>query len=184
MRRAVILLPLLLLGGCSCQRHGDDSTPPPAPPTADAPVAATDHAPATATALAAAPLAALSAVAAGADDESTVVRDYFNALMRGDRATADAFWSGGQPVSRADDAVLRRLADHPEQADVRSLRMDSDLPIARDDAQPSSLREVPVRIRVVTGERTLRFQGWYRLQPRADGSAWEIHGASLHPVLD
>ncbi|MET4616986.1 hypothetical protein ABIA71_002566 [Stenotrophomonas sp. 2619] len=183
MRRAVILLPLLLLGGCSCQRHSDDSSTPPAPPAADAPaVAATDDTPATA--LAAAPVAALSAVAAGADDESTVVRDYVNALMRGDRATADAFWSGGQPASRADDAVLRRLADHPEQADVRSLRMDSELPIARDEAQPSRLRDVPVRIRVVTGERTLRFQGWYRLQPRADGSGWEIHGASLQPVLD
>jgi len=183
MRRAVILLPLLLLGGCSCQRHSDDSSTPPAPPAADAPaVAATDDTPATA--LAATPVAALSAVAAGADDESTVVRDYVNALMRGDRATADAFWSGGQPASRADDAVLRRLADHPEQADVRSLRMDSELPIARDDAQPSRLRDVPVRIRVVTGERTLRFQGWYRLQPRADGSGWEIHGASLQPVLD
>lgn len=183
MRRAVILLPLLLLGGCSCQRHGDDSTLPPAPPAADAHTADTDHAPA-ATALAAAPLAPLSAVAAGADDESTVVRNYFNTLMRGDRATADAFWSGGQPTSHADDAALRRLADHRGQADVRSVRMDSDPPIARDDAQPSRLREVPVRIRVVTGERTVRFKGGYRLQPRADGSGWEIHGASLQPVLD
>lgn len=184
MRRAVFLLPLLLFGGCSCQRHADDTGAAPVPPAAAAAGEPAPLDPARDAALVPAPVAALTAVAADADDEGTVVRDYFNALMRGDRTTADAFWNGGQPAARADDAVLRRLAEQPGQADVRSLRMDSEAPIARDDAQPSRLREVPVRIRVVTGERTLRFEGWYRLQPRADGSGWEIHGASLQPVLD
>jgi hypothetical protein len=46
------------------------------------------------------------------------------------------------------------------------------------------LREVPVRIRAMTANGPLNYQGWYRLQPRADGSGWEIHGASVHPVLD
>jgi len=119
MRRAVILLPLLL-GGCSCERH----------------------------------------------------------------PAADAFWSGGRTASHADDAVLRQLLSQPEPSRVLSLRMDTEVPIARDQAQPSRLREVPVRIRVMTADGPLRYQGGYRLQPRPDASGWEIHGASVQPVLD
>lgn len=181
MRRAVILLPLLL-GGCSCERH----------PAADAPgaaaTAATAGAEATGSTNAAtvAPLAPapLSAVAAGAEDEGIVVRHYLNALARGDHAAADAFWSGGRTASHADDAVLRQLLSQPEPSRVLSLRMDTEVPIARDQAQPSRLREVPVRIRVMTADGPLRYQGGYRLQPRPDASGWEIHGASVHPVLD
>ncbi len=183
MRRAVILLPLLL-AGCSCERH----------PAADAPGAAATAASGTAGAEAAdstdaaivAPLAPapLSAVAAGAEDEGIVVRHYLNALARGDHAAADAFWSGGRTASHADDAVLRQLLSQPEPSRVLSLRMDTEVPIARDQAQPSRLREVPVRIRVMTADGPLRYQGGYRLQPRPDASGWEIHGASLQPVLD
>jgi len=183
MRRAVILLPLLL-GGCSCERH----------PATDAPGAAATAASGTAGAEAAgstdaatvAPLAPapLSAVAAGAEDEGIVVRHYLNALARGDHAAADAFWSGGRTASHADDAVLRQLLSQPEPSRVLSLRMDTEVPIARDQAQPSRLREVPVRIRVMTADGPLRYQGGYRLQPRPDASGWEIHGASLQPVLD
>jgi len=183
MRRAVILLPLLL-GGCSCERH----------PAADAPGAAATAASGTAGAEATgstgaatvAPLgpAPLSAVAAGAENEGIVVRHYLNALARGDHAAADAFWSGGRTASHADDAVLRQLLSQPEPSRVLSLRMDTEVPIARDQAQPSRLREVPVRIRVMTADGPLRYQGGYRLQPRPDASGWEIHGASLQPVLD
>ncbi|WP_369969381.1 hypothetical protein AB8E26_02425 [Stenotrophomonas rhizophila] len=181
MRRAVILLPLLL-GGCSCERH----------PAADAPGAAATAATAVAEATGStdaatvAPLgpAPLSAVAAGAEDEGIVVRHYLNALARGDHAAADAFWSGGRTASHADDAVLRQLLSQPEPSRVLSLRMDIEVPIARDQAQPSRLREVPVRIRVMTADGPLRYQGGYRLQPRPDASGWEIHGASVQPVLD
>lgn len=181
MRRAVILLPLLP-GGCSCERH----------PAADAPgaaaTAATAGAEATGSTNAAtvAPLAPapLRAVAAGAEDEGIVVRHYLNALARGDHAAADAFWSGGRTASHADDAVLRQLLSQPEPSRVLSLRMDTEVPIARDQAQPSRLREVPVRIRVMTADGPLRYQGGYRLQPRPDASGWEIHGASVQPVLD
>ncbi len=181
MRRAVILLPLLL-GGCSCERH----------PAADAPGAAATAATAVAEATGStdaatvAPLAPapLSAVAAGAEDEGIVVRHYLNALARGDHAAADAFWSGGRTASHADDAVLRQLLSQPEPSRVLSLRMDTEVPIARDQAQPSRLREVPVRIRVMTADGPLRYQGGYRLQPRPDASGWEIHGASVQPVLD
>ena len=184
MRPAMILLPLLLLGGCSCQRHADDGGTPGAAAAADgkraAPTAAGDGN----AALAAIAVPVLSAVPAGADDEATVVRHYFNALARGDRAAADALWTGGRVSTRADDAALRALIQQSGIPKVHSLRLDSDAPIARDTAQPSRLREVPVRIRAVTAEGTLRYTGWYRLQPRADGSGWEIHGASLQPQLD
>lgn len=181
MRRAVILLPLLL-GGCSCERH----------PAADAPGAAAtaatagDEATGSTDVATVAPLAPapLSAVAAGAEDEGIVVRHYLNALARGDHAAADAFWSGGRTASHADDAVLRQLLSQPEPSRVLSLRMDTEVPIARDQVQPSRLREVPVRIRVMTADGPLRYQGGYRLQPRPDASGWEIHGASVQPVLD
>jgi hypothetical protein len=178
MRRAVILLPLLLLGGCSCQRHADDagSAQADAPPHAPASAAADD---AKAGALAAMAPGVLSAVPPDAADESTVVRNYFNAVMRRDHAAAAALWSGG--AAGRDDAALHDLMQLPG---VRGIRMDSDVPIARDTAQPSRLREVPVTIRVTTAERIVRYTGWYRLQPRADDSGWEIHGASLQPVLD
>lgn len=176
MRRALILLPFLLLGGCSCQRHADDAGSADAEATtrAAAPAAA-DQAGA---AVAMAP-AILSAVPPDAADESTVVRNYFNAVMRGDHAAAEALWSGG--VAGRDDAALHGLMQLPG---VRGIRLESDVPIARDSAQPSRLREVPVTIRVTTADRIVRYNGWYRLQPRADGSGWEIHGASLQPVLD
>lgn len=183
MRRAVILLPLLL-GGCSCERHPAPDAPG---ATATAP-SGTAAAQATgspdATALAALAPAPLSAVAPGAEDEVRVVRNYLNALARGDLAAADASWRGGRTASHADDAVLRTLIGQPEQSQILSLRMDTQTPIARDQAQPSRLREVPVRIRVMTADGPLNYQGWYRLQPRVDGSGWEIHGASVHPVLD
>jgi len=183
MRRAVILLPLLL-AGCSCERHPAAH----APGAAATAVSGTAGAEATGSTDAAtvAPLvpAPLSAVAAGAEEEGTVVRHYLNALARGDHAAADAFWSGGRTASHADDAVLRQLLSQPEPSPVLSLRMDTEVPIARDQAQPSRLREVPVRIRVMTADGTLRYQGGYRLQPRPDASGWEIHGASLQPMLD
>ena len=109
MRPAMILLPLLLLGGCSCQRHADDGGTHGAAAAADgkraAPTAAGDGN----AALAAIAVPVLSAVPAGADDEATVVRHYFNALARGDRAAADALWTGGRVSTRADDAALRAL---------------------------------------------------------------------------
>ncbi|MCC7634574.1 hypothetical protein [Stenotrophomonas rhizophila] len=177
MRCAVFVLPLLLLGGCSCQRHSNDDGAAADDQAAAAAVAAAP-AGSVAQGLAGSSAPPSSAVASGAADEPTVVRQYFNTLMTGDRAAADAFWSGSRTSARPDDIALRELPG------LLGLRMETDPPIARDDAQPSRLREVPVRIRARTAEGTLRYHGWYRLQPRADGSGWEIHGASLQPTLD
>ncbi len=175
MRRVLLLLPLLL-GGCSCQpesaRTADDRPPPQdvsaaANPVPDTRAGVAGHA---------AP-AVLSAVAPGAVDETTTVRNYINVLLRPDRAASDAFWSGGSAGPRPDDQVLRGIPD------LRTLRVDTEQPVARDSAVPSRLREVPFRVRAVTTADTFFYEGWYRVQPRADGSGWEIVGASVQPVL-
>lgn len=170
MRRAMFLLPLLL-GGCSCQRDTSQDRPP-AHASADAAQdTASDRT------LADIPVPVLGAVAAGADSEGKVVRQYLNAVMRGDRSAADAYWSGSHSASGA-DAALRDLPG------LRTLRVDTDLPIARDDQTPSRLREVPVSIRAATHDGVQRYTGWYRLRPKPDGSGWEIYAATLQPVLD
>lgn len=177
MRRVVLLLPLLF-AGCSCQPDTVAGTASTA--TADAAGAARDaEVDAQAAAEAAtSTAAALSAVVPGAADEGATVRNYMYALLGSDRSASDAYWSGGRTGSRPDDAALRDIPD------LRNLRVDTDSPIARDTAQPSRLREVPVRVRATTDTGTFSFQGWYRLQPRPDESGWEIHSASLQPVLD
>lgn len=176
MRRVVILLPLLL-GGCSCQpesaRTPDDR---PAPmDVSDAGVAAARAAEAEAGS--GLPSTPPSAVAPDAASEPVVIRNYVNVLLRPDRTLSDAFWRGGTAGSHPDDQVLRAIPN------LRTLRVDTASPIARDTAVPSRLREVPVRVRAVTAEDILYYDGWYRLEPRADGSGWEITGASLQPVL-
>lgn len=175
MRRIVFLLPLLI-GGCSCQPDSarEPAAPAPQDMSAASSAAATDAA---AEGVSLATSAALSAVAPGALDEPTTVRNYVYALMGADRAASDAYWTGGRTGSRPDDQVLRVLPG------LQTLRVDTELPIARDTAQPSRLREVPVRVRAVTADGTLHYHGWYRLQPRADGSGWEITSASLQPTL-
>lgn len=176
MRRVVLLLPLLF-AGCSCQpdpviddTHAGATS---APSDEATPADAADSG----AGLAAAPPPALSAVAPGAVNEGLTVRNYVATLPAKDRHASDAYWSGGRTSARPDDAVLR---DIPE---LRNLRVDTESPIARDTEQPSRLREVPVRVRAITATGTFRFKGWYRLQPRPDGSGWEIQSASLQPVV-
>lgn len=177
MRRVVFLLPLLF-AGCSCQpdpaADGDRSA---AAPT-DVSAAAPDASPSGQDGIAAMAPPALSAVAADAPSETTTVRNYVIALLGSDRSASDAYWSGGTTGARPDDAVLRTIPQ------LRNLRVDADPPVARDTAQPSRLREVPVRIRAITAEGTFNYHGWYRLQPRPDASGWEIQSASLQPTLN
>lgn len=175
MRRAVLLLPLLL-GGCSCQRDPAIAESVAAAASAGA---ATDTPTADASAaLAATPVDALAPLHAGVVNETITVRNYIGALLRGEKAEADGYWRSA-PGSGADDAALRLLPQ------MQSIRVDTDTPIARDSELPSRLREVPVRFRATTAENgVLRYQGWYRLVPAADGSRWLIQSASIQPVLD
>ena len=174
MRRVLILLPLLL-GGCSCQRQNDTEVSR-GPATA----AAQDAAPAAAQEDTAAadrvPLDALAALDPAADTESSTVRLYVTALLQGNREAVARYWHN-DPGPRPDDRVLRELPN------VTTLRIETYAPIARDTAVPSRLREVPITIRANTSQGTLRFTGWYRLVPAADHSGWQIHSASIQPVL-
>ncbi len=179
MRRILFLIaPLVLLG---CSRPAAQTTDDVA--AASAPVASTAATGASTgpdpTALQASGMPLLSAVADGAEPPSTMLNRYVAALLNRDRAASDAAWSipPGDP-RHADDAALRQLQD------LRTLRLHSDTPIARDDRQPPQLLEVPVQIRAVTANGTFRFGGWYRVQPSSDGSAWQIQSAQLRPTLD
>jgi len=121
----------------------------------------------------------LSAVADDAEPPSTMLNRYVAALLNRDSAASDAAWTiPPSDPQHADDAALRQLQD------LRTLRLHSDPPVARDDRQPPRLLEVPVQIRAVTANGTFRFGGWYRVQPSSDGSAWQIQSAQLRPMLD
>lgn len=175
MRRWPVMFALpLLVAGCSCRREPDApeaGLPPPA--AAVAPDAAGSASPA-----AAAPPSSprdRSAPAFGA--AASTVHAYLAALPNPGPAS-DAFWSGGKPAPRPDDAVLRTLAD------LHSLRVENDAPHALDREDPPRAIEVPVRLTALTAEGRRRFSGWYRLRARIDGQGWEITSASLQPVLD
>lgn len=174
MRGAGWLFPMLMLLG-GCQRTAEV---PPAAGVAgiEQPAAATRVATSALDRTDVLPL--LAAVAADAPDPGAVVRTYAGHLLRREFAKADASWMIAPPPGRADDAALRSLGD------VRDLRISTEPPQARDQQHPTHLIEVPVRVRVLTSSTTLRFNGWYRLVPDPQRSAWLIQSANLQPVLD
>ncbi|WP_414493572.1 hypothetical protein [Stenotrophomonas maltophilia] len=176
MRRTLFLIAPLVLLGCSRPAAQPDVAPAPAPASAGAQaVADTDAAP-----LQSATIDPLfAAVAADAEPPSVMLNRYVIALLNRNRSASDAAWAiPPADPHRADDAAIRQLQD------LRTLRLDSGPPLARDDRQPSRLLEVPVRIRATTAQGTFRFGGWYRVQPSPDGRAWQIQSAQLRPTLD
>ncbi len=175
MRRALFLLPLLM-GGCSCQPDSARVAADPAAATEPSTPAAAPSTAAGAALDGTAP-SSLNAVADGARSEGETVRDYVRVLLSESRAASDAYWRGGRTSSSPDDQALRHLPP------LTSLKVVTELPVARDTGEPSRLREVPVLVRAGTVEGTFLFKGWYRLEPRVDGSGWELTGASLQPVL-
>ncbi|HDS1085514.1 TPA: hypothetical protein QDZ62_003424 [Stenotrophomonas maltophilia] len=179
MHRVLLLIAPLVLLGCS--------RPPSQPHPADAAPSATTEAASRTTdaegdASAVQPVDVdplFAAVAAEAELPAGMLNAYVMALLNRDRKAIDAAWTfPPSDARRADDAALRQLMD------VRSLRLTSELPVARDGHQPPQLLEVPVQIRAVTTEGTFRFGGWYRVQPSSDGRAWQIQSAQLRPTLD
>lgn len=176
-RRLILIAPLVLL---ACSRPPSQHHPADAAPSATAEAAPQTAAEGDAAAVQAIDVAPLfAAVAAEAELPAGMLNAYVMALLNRDRKAIDAAWTfPPSDARRADDAALRQLTD------VRSLRLTSELPIARDGHQPPQLLEVPVQIRAVTPEGTFRFGGWYRVQPRADGRAWQIQSAQLRPSLD
>lgn len=178
-RQLLLVVPLLLLG---CSRPATTQDPAGKPATATA----TDAGSATARVEADPPVLQAPAVAplfaavdADAEAPAALLDRYVMALLNRDRATADAAWTfPPSDDARADDAALRQLEG------VRSMRLSTELPIARDGQQPPRLLEVPVQVRALTANGTFRFGGWYRVQPSTDGRAWQIQSAQLRPALD
>jgi len=181
MRRILFLIAPLVLLGCSrpAAQTNDHITAASAPVAAAADTGTGPGPGPGPAALQASDMTLLSAVDDGAEPPSTMLNRYVAALLNRDPAASDAAWTipPGDP-RHADDAALRQLQD------LRTLRLHSDTPIARDDRQPPRLLEVPVQIRAVTANGTFRFGGWYRVQPSSDGSAWQIQSAQLRPTLD
>lgn len=172
----LLLLPCVTIS-CSCERRADDdhvatTTAAPVPAAAAEPASAA--APDTA---AATPGADARAARARQQAASTVQR-YLGLLPAADRSGADALWAGGRPPPRADDAVLR------EMADIRSLRIETDRPQPLDREDPPRALEVPVRLRLHSDGGSRRLQGWYRVRAKIGGDGWEITSASLQPQLD
>lgn len=173
MRYWLLVLLVLLLGSCSCQRQPD------ADAVAQLPVDAAlqDDAPASAPATPEV-LAATQAAANAAQLAASTLHAYLGALPATDRSRADAYWSGGNPGAPAGDALLRGIAD------LRGLRIQNDPPLALDRESPPRAFEIPVRLRVETGGGVHRLQGHYRMRARIDGQGWEITSAALQPQLD
>ena len=177
MRGPLLLLPLLL-AGCSCQPD------PPHPgrldrPAPDALASASSADETASTDPVQAPGAAdTAAVAAGAAPPSDVVRTYVTSLPTADRGVSSGFWLHPSAAGSAGDGALRALRD------VRTLRVSTGQPVARDERHPSALIEVPVEIRVQTDQSRLHFRGWYRLVPDAEGAQWKLQAASVRPVLE
>ncbi|MHC1652824.1 hypothetical protein ACODUL_05945 [Stenotrophomonas maltophilia] len=180
MRRILFLIaPLLVLG---CSRPAAQPDPVPTPTAASTLAQARSLA---GTDTNAAPLQSptieplFAAVADDAERPSVMLNRYLMALLNRDRSASDAAWALPPADPRhADDAVIRQLQG------LRTLRMDSEVPLPRDGQQPPRLLEVPVRIRAVTAQGTFRFGGWYRVQPSPDGRTWQIQSAQLRPTLD
>lgn len=176
MRRTLFLIAPLVLLGCSRPTAQPDVAPAPSPASAGAQAVAGTNAASLQTATID-PL--FAAVAADAEPPSVMLNRYVIALLNRDRSASDAAWAiPPADPHRADDAAIRQLQD------LRTLRLDSGTPLARDGRQPSRLLEVPVRLRATTARGTFRFGGWYRVQPSPDGRAWQIQSAQLRPTLD
>lgn len=169
-----LLLPLLMIG-CSCQRTPDDATSA-ADTTPATRTPPTPQAEPSAEQLAAA--AQRAAHARALADAASTVHAYLGALPNSDRTTSDAFWSGGRPAPRPDDANLREIT-----GGLRSMRVENDRPHALDQEQPPRAVEVPVRLRISTEAGTQRYSGWYRLRAKVGGDGWELTSASLQPEL-
>ena len=176
MRRTLFLIVPLALLGCSKPAAAPDVAPAPAVASAGTQgITSTEAASLQTPAID--PL--FAAVAADAQPPSVMLNRYVIALLNRNRSASDAAWA--MPPAdphRADDAAIRQLQD------LRTLRLDSGTPLARDGRQPSRLLEGPVRLRATTAQGTFRFGGWYRVQPSPDGRAWQIQSAQLRPTLD
>ena len=175
MRHWLLLVLILPLAHCSCQRDAGGDAPATAAAdgaNAPRPAAISGESPD-----APSPVAAQAASSA-ALQATSALHAYLGALPGPERAIADAYWAGGNPGSPAGDAALRDVPG------LRAMRIDNDTPRPLDRQSPPAAFEIPLKLRLDTDAGPYRLQGFYRLRARIDGQGWEITSAELQPVLD
>ena len=174
MRGPLLLVTVLLLGGCSCSRE------PVAEPAASA-AGSTQATPVQDPATAASQAASAQALAnnsTGLSQAASAVHAYLAAVAAKDWAKADAFWVGGKPPPQPDDYSVRSLQD------LGSMRINNDVPKPLDQEIPTRAVEIPVVLRVRKSDGIQEIKGWYRLRRKITDDGWEITSASMRPSLD
>ena len=176
MRGSLLMVTVLLLGGCSCSRQPDaeavagTTASGQAAPAQD-PIAGANQATAMQAQAQANNAAALSLAA-------STVHAYLAAAAGKDWDKADAYWVGGKPPPQPDDYSVRSLQD------LGSMRINNEAPKPLDEEIPTRAVEIPVVLRVRKSDGIHEIKGWYRLRRKISDDGWEITSASMRPSLD
>lgn len=106
---------------------------------------------------------------------ASTLHRYLAALSSKDFAKADAFWLNGRPPAQSNEADLRSLKD------LSALRIENDPPKPLDSESVPAALEVPIELRVSTGDAPNRYyRGWYRLRATNPAKGeWKITSASV-----
>jgi pyruvate/2-oxoglutarate dehydrogenase complex dihydrolipoamide acyltransferase (E2) component len=177
MRGSLLMVTVLLLGGCSCGRQPDAESAAgtaasgQAAPAPDPAAAATSQATAMQAQAQASNAEALSQAA-------STVHAYLAAVAGKDWNKADAYWVGGKPPPQPDDYSVRSLQD------LGSMRIDNEAPEPLDKEIPTRAVEIPVVLRARKSDGIHEIKGWYRLRRKVSDDGWEITSASMRPSLD
>lgn len=177
MRGSLLMVTVLLLGGCSCSRQPD--TAPAAGTAASGQVAPAQDPVAIANQSATAQAAQAQARnAAALSQAASTVHAYLAAAAGKDWNKADAYWVGGKPPPQPDDYSVRSLQD------LGSMRINNEAPKPLDEEMPTRAVEIPVVLRVRKSDGIHEIKGWYRLRRKISDDGWEITSASMRPSLD
>lgn len=173
MRESLLIVTVLLLGGCSCSRQPD------AAPAASGQAAPAQDPAAIANQAATAQAAQAQASNAAALSQAvSTVHAYLAAVAGKDWNKADAYWVGGKPPPQPDDYSVRSLQD------LGSMRINNEAPKPLDEEVPTRAVEIPVVLRVRKSDGIHEIKGWYRLRRKIGDDGWEITSASMRPSLD
>lgn len=172
MRGLLLVVIVLLLGGCSCSRQ-----PVAEAVSTPATQATPGQNPASAEAVASKSQASAENSAALSQAASTL-HAYLAATAGKDWSKADAYWVGGKAPPRPDDYAVRSIED------LGSMRINTDAPEPLDEESPTRAVEIPLVLRVRGSNGISEIKGWYRLRRKISGDGWEITSASMQPSLD
>lgn len=176
MRGSLLMVTVLLLGGCSCSRQPDAE--PVTGAAASGQAASAQDPAATASQATAVQAQARASNAAALSQAASEVHAYLAAVAGKDWNKADAYWVGGKAPPQPDDYSVRSLQD------LGSMRINNEAPKPLDEEIPTRAVEIPVVLRVRKNDGIHEIKGWYRLRRKIGGDGWEITSASMRPSLD